>query len=83
MHSDKQRGPNLNEGRNSEPPTTSLPDSDEVLKTGRREEIDPDERAKLAALREAQRAHGDVFLVKSDLEDEDQRSAAPGTREQP
>lgn len=36
----------------------------------------------LAALREASRQHTDTFLVKSDLEDADQREASPGTREQ-
>lgn len=36
----------------------------------------------LAALREAVREHTDAFLVKSDLEDADQREASPGTREQ-
>ncbi|MBY5350874.1 DUF2934 domain-containing protein [Rhizobium leguminosarum] len=36
----------------------------------------------LAALREASREHTDAFLVKSDLEDADQREASPGTREQ-
>ncbi|WP_179874115.1 DUF2934 domain-containing protein [Rhizobium sp. L43] len=36
----------------------------------------------LAALREASRQHTDAFLVKTDLEDADQREASPGTREQ-
>ncbi|WHO77157.1 DUF2934 domain-containing protein [Rhizobium sp. BT03] len=36
----------------------------------------------LAALREALREHTDAFLVKTDLEDADQREASPGTREQ-
>lgn len=36
----------------------------------------------LAALREASREHADAFLVKTDLEDADQREASPGTREQ-
>ncbi|EJC83971.1 Protein of unknown function (DUF2934) [Rhizobium leguminosarum bv. trifolii WSM2297] len=36
----------------------------------------------LAALREAAREHTDAFLVKTDLEDADQREASPGTREQ-
>lgn len=34
-------------------------------------------------MREAVREHSDVYLVKTDLEDADQREAAPGTREQP
>ncbi|WP_172601320.1 DUF2934 domain-containing protein [Rhizobium leguminosarum] len=38
--------------------------------------------ANLAALREASREHADAFLVKTDLEDADQREASPGTREQ-
>ncbi|ARQ12242.1 hypothetical protein NXC12_PA00005 (plasmid) [Rhizobium etli] len=41
-----------------------------------------DNPPKLEALREASREHGDVFLVKTDLEDADQREASPGTREQ-
>lgn len=35
------------------------------------------------AVREAIREHVDTFIVKSDLEDADQRESAPGTREQP
>lgn len=46
-------------------------------------EIEGDDEPNLAALREAVRQHNDVFLVKTDLEDADQREAAPGTREQP
>lgn len=44
-----------------------------------------DDTARPAALREAARlkTDGDVFLVKTDLEDQDQREAAPGTRDQP
>jgi hypothetical protein len=34
-------------------------------------------------MREAAREHADTFVVKSDLEDADQRESAPGTREQP
>ncbi|MBB4228497.1 hypothetical protein [Rhizobium mongolense] len=45
-------------------------------------EIEPDEGAKQAALKEQARLHGDVHIVESDLEDRDQREAAPGTREQ-
>jgi len=41
-----------------------------------------DNRPNLAALREALREHTDAFLVKTDLEDADQREASPGTREQ-
>ncbi|MEF0941214.1 DUF2934 domain-containing protein [Rhizobium sp. BR 362] len=46
-------------------------------------EIEGDDVPKLDALREAASEHTDTFLVKSDLEDADIRTAAPGTREQP
>ena len=36
----------------------------------------------LEALREASRQFADAFLVKTDIEDADQRGASPGTREQ-
>ncbi|AJD40898.1 hypothetical protein RGR602_CH01547 [Rhizobium gallicum bv. gallicum R602sp] len=45
-------------------------------------QIEPDERAKQDALKEQARLHGDVYIVETDLEDKDQREAAPGTREQ-
>ncbi|AIC31555.1 hypothetical protein IE4771_PE00331 (plasmid) [Rhizobium etli bv. mimosae str. IE4771] len=41
-----------------------------------------DHPPRLEALREASREHRDTFLVKTDLEDADQREASPGTREQ-
>ncbi|PDV85505.1 hypothetical protein CO652_26005 [Rhizobium sp. H4] len=41
-----------------------------------------DNPPRLEALREASREHRDAFLVKTDLEDTDQREASPGTREQ-
>ncbi|KXG86832.1 hypothetical protein [Agrobacterium bohemicum] len=47
------------------------------------EEIDPDEAINLRARRQAARQHEDAFIVATDLEDDDQRDAAPGTREQP
>lgn len=46
-------------------------------------EIEGDDVPDLAVLREAARQHTDAFVVKSDLEDADQREASPGTREQP
>ncbi|MBX5039123.1 DUF2934 domain-containing protein [Rhizobium lentis] len=46
----------------------------------RRGEVDNPPR--FEALREAVREHSDAFLVKTDLEDADQREASPGTREQ-
>ncbi len=47
--------------------------------------IDPDEIASKRAAREAlqQSAHGDVYVVKTDLEDDDVRNSTPGMREQP
>ena len=47
--------------------------------------IDPDEVASKRAAREAlgQSAHGDVYIVKTDLEDDDVRNSTPGMREQP
>ena len=46
-------------------------------------EIEGDDLPSLQALREAARQHADAYIVKTDLEDADQREAAPGTREQP
>ena len=46
-------------------------------------EIAGDDEPNLAALREAVREHSDVFMVKADLEDADEREATPGMREQP
>ena len=46
-------------------------------------EIEGDDVPNLDALREAARQHTDTFVVEADLEDADQREAAPGTREQP
>lgn len=46
-------------------------------------EINPDESISLRARRQAARQHEDAFIVATDLEDDDQRDAAPGTREQP
>lgn len=46
-------------------------------------EIEGDDIPNQRALREAAREHADTYLVSTDLEDDDQRSASPGTREQP
>jgi len=46
-------------------------------------EIEGDDIPNLAALREASRQHADTYVVKTDLEDADQREATPGMREQP
>jgi hypothetical protein len=47
------------------------------------DELGGDDVPNLAALREAAREHTDAFIVKSDLEDSDERDATPGVREQP
>ncbi|MBB3320486.1 MULTISPECIES: DUF2934 domain-containing protein [unclassified Rhizobium] len=47
------------------------------------DQLDSDDVPNLDALREAARQHRDVFIVKSDLEDADEREATPGVREQP
>ena len=46
-------------------------------------EIAGDDLPNLGALREAAREHTDAFVVETDMEDADQREAAPGVREQP
>ena len=45
-------------------------------------EIGTDDAPNTKAMREAVRQHVDAFIVRSDLEDEDEREAAPGTREE-
>ncbi|NTJ42689.1 hypothetical protein G6L28_08790 [Agrobacterium larrymoorei] len=47
------------------------------------QEVEPDELINLRARKQAARQHEDAFIVATDLEDDDQRDAAPGTREQP
>ncbi len=51
--------------------------------TQHQQEADPDELISLRARKQAARQHEDAFIVATDLEDDDQRDAAPGTREQP
>ncbi|EPE96275.1 DUF2934 domain-containing protein [Rhizobium grahamii] len=53
----------------------------EILHT--HDQLEGDDVPNLAALREATREHTDTFIVKSDLEDAEQREATPGMREQP
>ena len=57
-------------------------ETDSELK-GEDGEIYPDESMNLRARRQAARQHEDAFIVATDLEDDDQREAAPGVREQP
>ncbi|KQS65058.1 hypothetical protein ASG39_07215 [Rhizobium sp. Leaf371] len=56
--------------------------SEAELKGKDADEVEPDDMMSGAARREAARLKGDVFLVRSDLEDADQREATPGMREQ-
>lgn len=61
--------------------------TDASLKKGKdRNGVEPDDvmskRAAAEAARQAAQAGGS-YIVASDLEDDDQRNAAPGTREQP
>ncbi|WP_296075666.1 hypothetical protein [uncultured Agrobacterium sp.] len=51
--------------------------------TQHQQEVDPDELLSLRARKQAARQHEDAFIVATDLEDDDQRDAAPGTRKQP
>lgn len=44
--------------------------------------IEGDDLASPRAMREAAREHSDAYLVATDLEDDDQRTNANGTREQ-
>jgi hypothetical protein len=70
-----------NEGRpNSRHMDHWLQAEREIDKEG---EVEGDDLPNMEALREASREHADTYLVKSDLEDADQREASPGTREQP
>lgn len=46
------------------------------------DDIGSDDVADIKAMREAAREHSGAFVVNSDLENEDEREAAPGTREQ-
>ncbi len=46
------------------------------------DEIAPDDVPKTKTMKEASRQRRDTFVVESDLDDADEREAAPGTREQ-
>ncbi len=57
-------------------------ESEAALKGDDGDDVEGDDVMSAAARREAARLKGDVFLVRSDLEDADQREATPGVREQ-
>lgn len=73
-NSPKPRGP-LAKNKSTEPLPGEL--NSETVHAG---EISPDDVPNIDALREAAREGQDTFLVKTDLEDEDERD---GFREQP
>ena len=73
-NSPKPRGP-LAKDKSAEPLPGEL-----NSETEHAEEISPDDVPNIDALREAAREGRDTFLVKTDLEDEDERD---GFREQP
>ncbi|SER95481.1 hypothetical protein [Rhizobium sp. NFR03] len=57
-------------------------ESEADLKGKDGDDVEGDDVMSAAARREAVRLNGDVFMVRSDLEDADQREATPGMREQ-
>jgi hypothetical protein len=58
------------------------PSSEREIKGEEDTELEPDERARLDATAELSREKNDAYLVKSDLEDADQRGPSPGMRDQ-
>ena len=73
----------LQEGQPDGRPDDHWYQAEREIDQGGTGEIEGDDIPNLAALREAAREHTDTFLVKTDLEDADQREATPGMREQP
>lgn len=60
-------------------------DREEALKSVEKgNAVEPDDLPSQRAIAEAvrQSRHGDSYIVPADLEDDDQRTGAPGTREQ-
>jgi hypothetical protein len=58
------------------------PLSDRQLKVGKDAELEPDELARLDATAEISREKNDAYIVKSDLEDADERGPSPGLKDQ-
>jgi hypothetical protein len=52
------------------------------LKNKEGDALEGDDLMSASARREAARLHGDVFMVRTDLEDADQRESTPGVRDQ-
>jgi hypothetical protein len=58
------------------------PSTDRQIKDGKQGELEPDELARIDATAELSREGNDAFIVKSDLEDADQRGPAPDMKDQ-
>ncbi len=58
------------------------PLSDRELKGKKTGELEPDELTRIKAAAELSREKNDAYLVKSDLEDDDQRGPTPGMKDQ-
>lgn len=59
------------------------PITDSALKGRKQPELDPDELTRSDALAEAVRENRDPYVVKTDLEDNDERGPTPDMKEQP
>jgi len=58
------------------------PLSDREIKGGKDVELQPDELARIDATAEISREENDTYIVKSDLEDADERGPSPGMKDQ-
>jgi len=59
------------------------PIRDSELKGRKQAELDPDELTRSDAIAEAVRENRDPYIVKTDLEDSDERGPTPHMKEQP
>lgn len=57
--------------------------SDSELKNRKQAELDPDELTRPDAVAEAVRENRDTYIVRTDLEDSDERGPTPDIKEQP
>lgn len=57
--------------------------SDSELKGGKQAELGPDDLTRADAVAEAVREGRDTYIVKTDLEDGDERGPTPDMKEQP
>jgi hypothetical protein len=58
------------------------PSSDRQIKGGKEPELDPDELARLDATAELSREKNDAYIVRSDLDDAEERGPSPGMKDQ-